>query len=410
MIKYYLAYIIFFASFNSLAKGVDFELDRVELPVAINILYSEIFTQPYMISPELANDSRLVTFKITSNINARKFIERYFQNMNIAIYVKDGVDYITPYTPVKKGEPKQTFIYTPRYRSVSYLSDILKSQVSGDFGSGGIGGSGGDSLLKSGNVNSESASGFLNRTGDVLVFHGTKSDIRKVEAILPAIDTSVDEVIVRGYIFEVQTSERNGSGLALAAKLLSGKVDIQIGSPQVSDSFIKISTGSLDALYEIFRTDNRFHVVSAPQLRVKNGSKASFSVGSDVPVLSQVTYQDDRPIQSVEYRSSGVLFNVQPFIRQNVIDLNIQQQLSNFVKTDTGVNNSPTLIKREVMTDVSVSDGDVIMLGGLAETKNSQANTGISFLPSWIGTDSTEKTKSDIVVILQAKKIPRRNS
>lgn len=410
MIKYYLVCIIFFASFNSLAKGVDFELDRVELPVAINILYSEIFTQPYMISPELANDSRLVTFKITSNINARKFIERYFQNMNIAIYVKDGVDYITPYTPVKKGEPKQTFIYTPRYRSVSYLSDILKSQVSGDFGSGGIGGSGGDSLLKSGNVNSESASGFLNRTGDVLVFHGTKSDIRKVEAILPAIDTSVDEVIVRGYIFEVQTSERNGSGLALAAKLLSGKVDIQIGSPQVSDSFIKISTGSLDALYEIFRTDNRFHVVSAPQLRVKNGSKASFSVGSDVPVLSQVTYQDDRPIQSVEYRSSGVLFNVQPFIRQNVIDLNIQQQLSNFVKTDTGVNNSPTLIKREVMTDVSVSDGDVIMLGGLAETKNSQANTGISFLPSWIGTDSTEKTKSDIVVILQAKKIPRRNS
>ncbi|HEN3338286.1 TPA: type II secretion system protein GspD, partial [Yersinia enterocolitica] len=73
----------------------------------------------------------------------------------------------------------------------------------------------------------------------------------------------------------------------------------------------------------------------------------------------------------------------------------------------TGVNNSPTLIKREVNTDVSVTDGDIILLGGLAETKDSDADTGLTFLPSWFSTKSTEKTKTDIVVIIQAKKINR---
>nr|WP_265332040.1 hypothetical protein [Citrobacter koseri] len=59
----------------------------------------------------------------------------------------------------------------------------------------------------------------------------------------------------------------------------------------------------------------------------------------------------------------------------------IKQQLSSFAKTDTGVNNSPTLIKREVNTEVSAADGDIILLGGLAESKVTNADTGFSFLP-----------------------------
>ncbi|EAY4351832.1 hypothetical protein FGX80_01710 [Salmonella enterica] len=35
--------------------------------------------------------------------------------------------------------------------------------------------------------------------------------------------------------------------------------------------------------------------------------------------------------------------------------------------TETGVNNSPTLIKLDVTTEVSLADGDIILLGGLAE-------------------------------------------
>ncbi|MFS1538718.1 MAG: type II secretion system protein GspD [Candidatus Phlomobacter fragariae] len=157
-------------------------------------------------------------------------------------------------------------------------------------------------------------------------------------------------MVVSAYVFEVQTAERNGSGLALAAKLVSGKLNIGMGKEAGFDNFVRFNLGSLDALYELFRTDSRFHVVSSPRLRVKNGAKASFLVGSEVPVLGQVSYADNKPVQSIEYRSSGVILNVRPQIRQQGVDLTIDQQLSNFAKTETGVNNSPTLIKREVST------------------------------------------------------------
>ncbi|HHJ4166498.1 TPA: type II secretion system protein GspD, partial [Raoultella ornithinolytica] len=154
------------------------------------------------------------------------------------------------------------------------------------------------------------------------------------------------------------------------------------------------------------RTDQRFHVVSSPTLRVKSGSKGTFSVGSDVPVLSSVTFEDSRPIQSVEYRSSGVIFDIQPTIKSQAIDLKIQQQLSNFVKTDTGVNQSPTLIKRDIVTDVTVKSGDVIVLGGLAENKFDSGETGFSFLPRGFMTGkSNSKNKTDIIVLLQVKEI-----
>lgn len=51
-------------------------------------------------------------------------------------------------------------------------------------------------------------------------------------------------------------------------------------------------------------------------------------------MLGQVSYADNRPIQSAEYRSRGVILDVKPQIRTDSIDLVIKQQLSSFAKTD----------------------------------------------------------------------------
>ena len=210
-------------------------------------------------------------------------------------------------------------------------------------------------------------------------------------------------MIVSGYVFEVQTAQSDGSGILLAAKILSEKFNISIGSANNLDNVISIKTGSVDVVFSLLKTDSRFSVVSAPRLRVKNNASASFSVGADVPVLGNVTFNNDTAVQSVDYRSSGVLFNVTPSIKSQTMDLKIQQQLSNFVTTETGVNNSPTLIKRDVTTEVSLADGDVILLGGLAEQKDSTAKSGWSFF----GSKTKENSKNDIMVMLQVSKVDR---
>lgn len=406
MIRYFLLLITLLFLRNALANGVDLALNRVKLPDAIHVIYSEVFKRPYMLAPELADDARLLTFRISQDIDERAFIERYFSNMNIKIWDKNGVDYIATYTPKAPITPTETYIYTPKFRSVQYLSDILSSQVQGAFNSSGSIPTA--SNITSGEVNPNSASGQFSRSGDLLVYRGTKADITLIKQILPRIDVVTDEIVVTGYVVEVSTTEKEGNGLSLIANLFNSKLGIEINSgySPSSGNLITFKTGSFSALAELFNKDSRFKVVSSPQLRVKNGSSASFSVGSDVPVLGSTTYQDGKQIQSIEYRSSGVLFNISPQIRLNTIDLTIQQQLSNFVKTETGVDNSPTLIKRDVNTQVSVKSGEIIVLGGLAETKNSDNSTSFTLLP-FLKSTGKENSKTDIVVVLYAEKIEK---
>ncbi|HEL8016968.1 TPA: type II secretion system protein GspD [Escherichia coli] len=388
---------IILVSFNSIAE-TELEIKKLALPEAISLIYTEVFKVPYMVSPELANDSRLVSFKMTKDVDEREFIERYFGNMNIKIYTKKGIDYITTVPPKEKLPAMRIFVYEPQNRTVGYLSDILSGYVSGRFGNSG------NISTDIANKSSSGASNNLSRSGDSLVYYGTEQDIEIIKKILPSIDSIPDEVVVSGYVFEVQTGQYDGSGFLLAAKVISEKFNISLGSNvSITNDFINIKTGSIDAIYSLLKTDNRFSVVSSPRLRVKNNTEASFSVGAEVPVLGSVTVNGDNATQSVEYRNSGVLFKVQPSIKVKSIDLNIQQQLSNFVVTDTGVNNSPTLLKRDVSTNVVMSDGDIILIGGLVEQKDSKSSSGWSVF----GSRSKENTKTDIVVILQVRKVPR---
>ncbi|EFN2497925.1 hypothetical protein HJC44_002765 [Escherichia coli] len=383
--------------FSSCAfAGSELELNKVKLPEAISLIYSEVLKVPYMLDPQLVNDERMITFRLTPDIDEREFVTRYLGNMNIRIWTKKGVDFIAPYTPKEPVKPRYTWTYTPQYRSVAYLSDILGGYVSGSFNNSGAVIS--DDSLKG----SSGASNYINRTGDILVYYGTKEDIAILKTLVTSLDTMSDEVVVSGYVFEVQTSQSDGSGILLAAKILSDKFNISVGAAGL-DNFINIRTGSIDAIFNLLKTDSRFTVVSAPRLRVKNNASASFSVGSDVPVLGSVTVNNNTTTQSVEYRSSGVLFNVTPSIKSRTMDLKIQQQLSNFVTTETGVNNSPTLIKRDVTTEVSLADGDIILLGGLAEQKDSKASSGWSVF----GSRTSESNKTDIMVMLQVRKVDR---
>jgi type II secretory pathway component GspD/PulD (secretin) len=124
-------------------------------------------------------------------------------------------------------------------------------------------------------------------------------------------------------------------------------------------------------------------------------------------VLGAVSFPGNgqAPVQSVEYRSSGVIFELQPQVHDAVVDLNVLQQVSNFAATETGVNNSPTLIKREVKTALTLADGDVVVLGGLAENKESAGRNGLSFVPAWMRSKSSESSKTEILLILQLTKI-----
>ena len=407
MKKYLFIFLIFFLSIRlSYAKNIQLDIDKMPLPDAISFLWRDVFKTPFMLAPELTDDKRLLTMHITPVVNEREFIERYLLNMNIKISKKKDVDYIYSFVPAQPFESLKNYVYKPKFRTVDYLYRSLNqimttptTQNASQFSGGGT----------QSYVAISQQQRILTNQGDSLLLRGTQSEITQLKKLLADIDRKAEQVQIMAYVFELQTSEKHGSSLSFLAKLFSEKLDfgVNVGNILNSGDYIKFSNNSFSFLAELLDRDSRFNVISSPHLRVTSGNEARFSVGSDVPVLSSVTYNDNntKSVQSIEYRSSGVIFTVKPLITQNLITLDINQQLSNFVKTETGVNNSPTLIKREVNTNINLKDGDIVILGGLTDSKDSDARNGVSFLPSFLGSNSNEKSKTDILVALSVSKI-----
>ncbi|MEQ9831881.1 type II secretion system protein GspD [Pectobacterium versatile] len=370
-------------------SGVDFELKSVAVPDALSVFYTQILKKPFRLSPDVVAMQEKISFRLMSEQDARQFLIDYMADIGVSVKTKNGSDffYKLPQVPqVEKKIPQFSYTYQPRYRSVEYLAAQLAPMA----------GEGGKFNSATGDKNSP----------DSLVFYGTRAEIRRITEALPLVDVRADEVVVSGYVYEIQSNSRDGSGLQLAANLLNSKLNFRIGGSDSRgyDNFLKISSGSMSALIELFKTDTRFTTVSSPTLRVRSGANAVFSVGNSTPTLGNTSFQGQSAIQSVVYRDAGIIFDVAPAVRLDVIDLKIRQELSNFAATQNGVNGSPTLIKREISTDISLSDGDIILLGGLADDKKTSSATGFSWLPSFTSR-GVSADKTDIVVVLQVRKI-----
>lgn len=125
-------------------------------------------------------------------------------------------------------------------------------------------------------------------------------------------------------------------------------------------------------------------------------------VGQEVPTAGAViTNGQGGTLQSVEYKQGGVIFYLSPRVFKDAVHLTLSQQASSFVRTDTDVNNSPTLLKREAKTDMDVFRDEVVVIGGLVDTKQSTSSIGVPFLPDWFKGESTDQASSELLALLQ---------
>lgn len=395
-----LSTLIFCSSAAWAQKPVSFDFRAIAVSEIVQLIYQTAIKAPFVLDPDLLSDVRPVSFRYSSaDGDLHNFMQSFLRTLGYLVEKRGGVYHVRKIQPQDIEKPVgEVFVYHPKFRSVEYLSKTLSPLLQGHF-------AGGNGAAE--NVTTEYSRS--NTSGDVLVFTGSDKDIEQLEKLLEKVDVAPGQVLVHGHVWEVSDTDKKGSAFGLLASLLSGKFNIGIGTAvSAAGNFLQIKAGGLDAVYSMLSQDSRFKVVSSPTLRVQSGESGTFSVGQDVPVLSSLSFPQGggHAVQSVEYRSSGVIFDITPHVRGLTVELKINQQLSNFTQTTTGVNGSPTLMKRQIKTSVNVQDGEIIVLGGLSEDKETRTRDGLSFLPSFLHTKGNEIHKSDILLILQVRKLP----
>lgn len=346
--------------------------DNIKISTFLRTVYQETLGTDYVLEPEVVADERLVNVRVY-DFRDKKKLAAFLSSMGYKVESRNGVDYIGK---ADKVDDLDFVVYAPKHKSVAQLRQALGGMFAGQFA--------GDERQ--------------------IVFKGSKGETAKLKKILKTFDTKPAELVVRGKIYEVSKKTTDASSLSIIADVFKN-AGLAVSSGSQLVNFLSFKDSHVNAYFSALDKDDRFKLISEPSLRIQANKTATLTVGADVPTLGSVTYQDGQPVQSVVYRSSGLIFELTPEIYENSVTLTVRQEMSNFGETANGVNGSPTLTKREIKTTITAIDGETVILGGLNETKNTGSKAGLSFLPDLFGSKSNTSDQTEIILSLEIKKV-----
>lgn len=388
----------------SFSAPFSLQLHDVRLVELLNVVYGDLRPTSFVV------DSDVLRMEDTVSVDWLKLSDSEVRALTVEIMRMRGVELKRVgnivYAVKRSTDDESVLLYLPRNRSARYLSDMVTRLIQVQpLGNRGMPASvqQQQSIQKQPEVQGSASSVIDRSASDQIAFPCAVTGCARLRAILEQLDTPEAQVVLRAALYEVGTTAGEGGAVKLAGKLLSGVVSAQAGATLTGGASLHIAASNFDAVLAVLDNDSRFHVLSRPMLRVKTGSSARFSVGSQVPVLGSVSYDaQGRPIQAVDYKPSGTILTVQPDVRKDLIDLNITQELSSFVATTNGVNNSPTMLQRTANSQLTVKDGEVVVFAGLEEVRDDESK---SSLFGWQLSGTKNKTTSEVLLLIEAQRI-----
>ena len=301
-----------------------------------------------------------------------------------------------PDTALAVDEAEEVVAYAPAHRPPDYFASI----IIGVLPNVRFGGSGRTS------ASNERAEVLASNGPDLLVMSGPSVDIAKARALVVALDRARPMVSVRAVVTQVANVKARGSALGILATALRGNISAgSFGSEAPGSQFVRIGKGALTAVLSAVREDTRFKIVATPNLSALSGAAATLNSGAQVPTVGAVSIAEGgTPVQSIEYRDSGIILTVRPVVRGELIELEVKEERSTFVRTTTGVTDTPTLQKSTATASVILKSGESVVLAGLTEESDERRREGL--FGGLLGTRSADKSQSELLVILTAELVP----
>jgi general secretion pathway protein D len=407
---------LLFSPLFAVAAPVSFNFTDVPLVAFSQSIFKNLLHVNYVISPDVLANDRKMTLSV-SGIEPDKvlpFVEGILQQQGVALNVRDGVYYLVPagrslpsplatdgaavaaapvavvqsapkaiafpqdeLTPAPRKVDDESRVYVPQNRPAEFLAGVVASS----FGKAAV-----------------------NAAGGNVVLTGSPAALDKMQTLIAAVDVLPKLVDVSASWVEVTNNVGSGRGISLLATVLGAKLGVSLGSVN-SGSAISLKSASFQLVVDALNTDSRFKQVSNSRIVGDDYENLVLTVGDETPTISS-TGKDNagNTVQNVVYRPSGVIVDVLPkVLGSGRIQLLVDGQISSFKTTATGVAGSPTLIKRQVKTRVTVANGEVLLIGGLNDTQKTVSTSSLPFLPASWSSKSDSAVQTDLVLILSAK-------
>ena len=246
--------------------AVSLRFDRVNIAALVRIVYGELLREPFVIDESLLVAERVTTvdFRGASPDQLRSVLGVVLDGVGYRVRRVDSLNVVERRVEDTAGQ--EVFSYRPRFRSVVYLQNAVRSFVAkGRFsgvtsvGSGPVvgpqvsgaqpGGAGAGSGLPGSSGSTTQITpggGIASGSLDVLPFQGRCGHGATVRRLVSALDVAPGEVIIRAFLFEVETKRSDSSAIELALNVLGGRITGSYGSVGPA-ALLRVAAGGVSA-------------------------------------------------------------------------------------------------------------------------------------------------------------------
>lgn len=346
--------------------------------------------------PQLASDERTNSVLVSGSKAARARIRALIASLD---------------SPLEQGG--NTKVIYLKYAKAEDLADILKGVNEGQKKAAQAAAGG-----KTAGTSPASADKEVDIQADpetnALIITAAPDAMKNIEAVIRQLDIRRAQVHVEAIIAEISDktsrefglsylfgnteldSENSSTDKPVGGILLGGAgtaVNNAVAASQglsasaIPDGFTaafgeKKANGDVFAgIVRAIASDDANNILSTPSVVTLDNKEAEIIVGQNVPfVTGSFTTSSsggNNPFQTVERQDVGIKLKIKPQINEgNTIHLELEQEVSDAF-TDS-VTQQLITNKRNIKTNVMVEDGQMLVLGGLIDSKGSK---GISKVP-----------------------------
>lgn len=237
---------------------------------------------------------------------------------------------------------------------------------------------------------------------NALLLSGTGEMNQKVKEFLQTIDLPVPQVVLEAVIVEFYKGRNSQLGIKsgaskeqVAQNSAIGPALILKGSSGLSDNtMVKATTGDLTTTVgllpqdfllqlEAIESSDKGRVLARPRITTLNGQPASINVGTSD--YFQVTTTDRNGVVNSDYRAfnTGITLSITPYLTQSgqiTTEIKPDVRTPRSTGSTTDSDRPPGTSTRSLQTNVTLRDGETIVLGGLMQTLDLENNAGVPLL------------------------------
>jgi len=273
-----------------------------------------------------------------------------------------------------------------------------------------------------------------------LIFVAEDSTARNIEAVIRKLDVQSKQVFLQGLIAEVNMTKLDNAGIDWAAwggaimgdAVLAGQAalgnstgipnqfidwfrDLTTVEDTTTDEFGNVTTTTtyegkvlLYTTINMLKKYDAINVLSMPRLLCTDNMPSELQVGQVIPQLTSKLSDTANPgtVQnSYDYKDTGLILKVTPHIRSgNLVSLEIDQTVEDVLTPMTV--NTPTTSKRQIKSNVTVTNGQTIVLGGLIKEADKSVRSRVpilSYIPligEFFKSVTKSREKVDLLIFL----------